>query len=276
MRRTIRITSILILTALGMASSAEAQRGSSHLVINGETRIVDDNGSRRLEIRSRGPVEFSDAGDWVESVGNGGVFEVEERDGGERRIEFRPGGVRYYVNDRERPLDAGGRAWARGHILRAVRESGIGAERRVARIRARSGVNGVLQEIAQMMRAEFPGRSLSGLGGIESGGDAAQFILLGADTVQVCTGVMKFGYDCVKPMCDELLVFMAKHNFATIADFKGSSLDYFTTHADLVRRQAERKAGQKAAAAPAQKIVAADGDWSGDSFVQQSNDLARG
>ena len=31
-----------------------------------------------------------------------------------------------------------------------------------------------------MIRSEFPGRSLSGIGGVESGGDAAQFILLGA------------------------------------------------------------------------------------------------
>src|SRR5438093_5855345 len=56
----------------------------------------------------------------------------------------------------------------------------------------------MVMEIAQVIRKEFPGRSLSGLGGIESGNDAAQFILLGADTVQVCTGVMKFGYECVK------------------------------------------------------------------------------
>ncbi len=42
---------------------------------------------------------------------------------------------------------------------------------------------------------------------------------------------------------------MAKHKFETLADFKGKSLDYFTTHADLVKRQAERKAAQKAAAA---------------------------
>ena len=52
----------------------------------------------------------------------------------------------------------------------------------------------MVMEIATMIRTEFPGRSLSGIGGIETGGDAAQFILLGADTMQVCTGVMKFGY----------------------------------------------------------------------------------
>ena len=133
----------------------------------------------------------------------------------------------------------------------------------------------MVMEIAQMIRAEFPRRSLSGLGGIESGADAAQFILLGADTVQVCTGVMKFGYECVKPMCDELLAFMEKHKFETLADFKGKSLDFFTTHADLVQRQAARKATQKAAEA-AKKMIAADGEWTGDEFVKQSAALARG
>jgi dihydroorotate dehydrogenase subfamily 1 len=130
----------------------------------------------------------------------------------------------------------------------------------------------MVMEIATLIRNEFPGRSLSGLGGIESGNDAAQFILLGADTVQVCTGVMKFGYECVKPMCDELLAFMAKHGFETLSDFKGKSLDYFTTHADLVKRQAERKAAQKAAAG---KGVKSDGEWSGDEFVKQSDALSR-
>ena len=96
----------------------------------------------------------------------------------------------------------------------------------------------MVMELATMIQKEFPNRSLSGLGGIETGEDAAQFILLGSDTVQVCTGVMKFGYECVKPMQEQLLAFMAKHKFETLADFKGKSLPYFTTHADLVRRQA--------------------------------------
>src|SRR3954468_1223737 len=132
----------------------------------------------------------------------------------------------------------------------------------------------MVMEIATMIRREFPGKSLSGLGGIEDGNDAAQFILLGADTVQVCTGVMKFGYECVKPMCEQLLAFMEKHKFATLADFKGKSLEYFTTHADLVRRQGERKAAQRAGAPP-RKVVSADGEWSGDSFVQQSDALSK-
>ena len=56
---------------------------------------------------------------------------------------------------------------------------------------------------------------------------------------------MKFGYECVKPMCDELLAFMEKHKFETLADFKGKSLDYFTTHAELVRMQARTQSSAK-------------------------------
>jgi dihydropyrimidine dehydrogenase (NADP+)/dihydropyrimidine dehydrogenase (NAD+) subunit PreA len=137
----------------------------------------------------------------------------------------------------------------------------------------------MVMEIATMMRREFPGRSLSAIGGIETGGDAAQFILLGADTTQICTGVMKFGYECVKAMKEELLGFMEKHKFETLADFKGKTLDYFTTHAELVRMQAERKAKDKAAAeaaVAAKKIVRVDSEWSGDDFVKQSDALSRG
>ncbi len=125
----------------------------------------------------------------------------------------------------------------------------------------------MVMEVAQMIRAEYASRSLSALGGVESGHDAAEFILLGADTVQVCTGVMKFGYELVKPMSEQLLAFMAKHQFENLADFKGKSLEYLTSHADLVKRQADRKAAQKARHA--------DGDWNGKDFVRQSDALAR-
>src|SRR5688500_10452633 len=130
----------------------------------------------------------------------------------------------------------------------------------------------MVKECADVIRAEFPDRTLSAIGGVESGTDAAQFILLGADTVQVCTGVMKFGYDCVKRMKDELLNFMTKKNFETLSQFKGHSLQYFTTHADLVKRQADAKA---LAAAKAKGVVVKDGEWKGNDFVKQTEALAR-
>jgi dihydropyrimidine dehydrogenase (NADP+)/dihydropyrimidine dehydrogenase (NAD+) subunit PreA len=76
----------------------------------------------------------------------------------------------------------------------------------------------------------------------------------------------------VNKMKDELLSFMAKHNFERISDFKGHSLQYFTTHADLVKRQAEAKAAAKAKVG----VVAKDGEWQGDQFVKQTDALARG
>ena len=128
-------------------------------------------------------------------------------------------------------------------------------------------------EVAQVIRKEFPGRTLSGIGGIETGNDAAQFILLGCDTVQVCTYVMKVGYRCIHEMLKELSAFMDRHGFKSIEDFKGHSLQYFTTHYDLVHRQAEARQAAKAAK---DKAIRADHEWKGDDFVQQSDALARG
>jgi len=132
----------------------------------------------------------------------------------------------------------------------------------------------MVMEIAKVIRDEFPGRTLSGIGGVETGNDAAQFILLGADTVQVCTGVMKFGYRIVKDMCEELLAFMEKHGFETLDDFKGHSVQFFTTHFDLVKRQADARAAAKAERG--KKMIQADDQWSGEDFVEQSDALARG
>jgi hypothetical protein len=64
---------------------------------------------------------------------------------------------------------------------------------------------------------------------------------------------------------------MEKHSFETLEDFKGASLPYFTTHARLVEMQRDRKNAQKAASS---KMVKADGEWSGDEFVNQSDALS--
>jgi dihydroorotate dehydrogenase subfamily 1 len=133
----------------------------------------------------------------------------------------------------------------------------------------------MVMEIAKVIRAEYPGRSLSGIGGVETGADAAQFILLGADTVQVCTGVMKHGYGLIHSLCEDLLKFMEKHKFETLDDFKGHSVQFFTTHFDLVKRQAEARAEAKAKH-DAKGMIRADDQWSGDKFVEQTDALARG
>lgn len=78
--------------------------------------------------------------------------------------------------------------------------------------------------IAGMIHEEFPGQgvSLSGIGGVNTGGDAAEFILLGSDTVQVCSGIMMHGYPLVKRLAGGMQAFMQRHGFSSIAEFKGA------------------------------------------------------
>jgi dihydropyrimidine dehydrogenase (NADP+) len=125
--------------------------------------------------------------------------------------------------------------------------------------------------IAQMMAHDFPesGATLSGLGGVNTGRDAAEFILLGSHTVQVCTGVMIHGYPVVKKLCGGLQEFMRQHNFNSIEEFRGASLPYFTTHHELVRMQKEsieKKKGVKVG-------LAKDDEWSGDGFVKEAESM---
>ncbi|KAL5995553.1 hypothetical protein ACLOJK_025616 [Asimina triloba] len=128
-----------------------------------------------------------------------------------------------------------------------------------------------VMKIAQMMKLEFDmdEHSLSGIGGVETGGDAAEFILLGSNTVQVCTGVMMQGYGVVKKLCEELKDFMRKHSFNSIEEFRGHSLQYFTTHTDLVQRQQEAIRQRKAI----KKGLQSDRDWTGDGFVKESESM---
>lgn len=92
-----------------------------------------------------------------------------------------------------------------------------------------------------------PGVAVSGMGGIETAEDAVQFMLLGAHTVQVCTGAMLHGYEMISTLCEGLEAFLEKHDFASPGEVVGKSLPYFSTHAELVQRQLEakrEKAGQ--------------------------------
>ncbi|MBM3990987.1 MAG: NAD-dependent dihydropyrimidine dehydrogenase subunit PreA [Planctomycetes bacterium] len=101
-----------------------------------------------------------------------------------------------------------------------------------------------LRHVMEIARAH-PGVALSGIGGIETGADAAQFLLLGCRTVQLCTGPMLRGYKIIDELCQDLSAFMDRHGFASLESFVGQSLASFTTHADLVARQAAAKAGHR-------------------------------
>jgi dihydroorotate dehydrogenase subfamily 1 len=113
-----------------------------------------------------------------------------------------------------------------------------------------------LRHIMEIARA-CPGTPISGMGGIETGHDAAQFFLLGSHTVQVCTGAMLRGYEIISELKETLQRFMVEHGFTSVRDFIGASLPYFSTHADLVERQ-------HAARAERASRRSRDNDWKGE------------
>src|SRR5665213_4365099 len=81
-----------------------------------------------------------------------------------------------------------------------------------------------LNMVQQVMGDPTAALPMSGIGGIGTWQDAAEFILLGAGTVQVCTAAMHFGYRIVEDMADGLLEWMRRKGYETIDDFRGLSL----------------------------------------------------
>jgi dihydropyrimidine dehydrogenase (NAD+) subunit PreA len=109
----------------------------------------------------------------------------------------------------------------------------------VAGYSAHGGLSGAavkpiaLKAIATIAQAvDIP---ISGIGGIGSWEDAAEFILLGASTLQVCSAVMARGYSIIEDMVDGLQNFMEDKGFDTIQDFVGLSLEKLVPLNELSR-----------------------------------------
>jgi len=90
----------------------------------------------------------------------------------------------------------------------------------------------MVQQIASDPEVRLP---VSGIGGIQGWRDAAEFILLGCGTVQVCTAAMHYGYRIVEDMADGLSSWMDEKGYRTLDDFRGLSLPRVTEwkHLDL-------------------------------------------
>ena len=80
-----------------------------------------------------------------------------------------------------------------------------------------------LNMVHQLQNDEASRLPVSGIGGIGSWRDAAEFILLGCGTVQVCTAAMHYGYRIVEDMIDGLQNWMREKGFERLEDFRGRS-----------------------------------------------------
>jgi dihydropyrimidine dehydrogenase (NAD+) subunit PreA len=68
------------------------------------------------------------------------------------------------------------------------------------------------------------GLPISGIGGITTWRDAAEFMALGAGNVQVCTAAMTYGFKIVEEMISGLSNWMDEKGHATLEDFTGRAV----------------------------------------------------
>ncbi|MBI4862255.1 MAG: NAD-dependent dihydropyrimidine dehydrogenase subunit PreA [Candidatus Riflebacteria bacterium] len=93
-----------------------------------------------------------------------------------------------------------------------------------------------LRCVAQMAMDRQIGLPISGMGGLSTWQDAAEFILLGSTSVQVTTAIMKSGYRIVEDLIDGLSNWMDEKGFKTVQEIVGRSLQYFSAVESLSRQ----------------------------------------
>jgi len=77
------------------------------------------------------------------------------------------------------------------------------------------------------------GIPISGIGGIETWQDAAEFLLLGATNVQVCTAVMHHGFRIIEDLVDGLSNYLDSRGIANASGLTGAAAGRITTWENL-------------------------------------------
>jgi dihydropyrimidine dehydrogenase (NAD+) subunit PreA len=72
------------------------------------------------------------------------------------------------------------------------------------------------------------GLPISAIGGIATWRDAAEFLALGAGSVQVCTAVMHKGFKIVDDMIEGLANWMADKGYQSLDEFRGAAVPNVT------------------------------------------------
>ena len=86
-----------------------------------------------------------------------------------------------------------------------------------------------LNMVAEIARnGETAGLPISGIGGVTTWRDAAEYIALGCGNVQVCTAAMTYGFRIVEEMAAGLSAYMDDKGYASIEDFRGKAVPNVT------------------------------------------------
>ena len=86
-----------------------------------------------------------------------------------------------------------------------------------------------LSMVSEIARSpDMRGLPISGIGGITTWRDAAEFMALGAGNVQVCTAAMTYGFKIVQEMISGLSQYMDEKGFASTSDLVGRAVPNVT------------------------------------------------
>lgn len=80
---------------------------------------------------------------------------------------------------------------------------------------------------------------ISGMGGIETWKDAAEFMALGCGTIQVTTSVMQYGYRVIEDMIEGMKDYMLGEGYTKVEQIVGSALPNLIPAEDLNRHSIE-------------------------------------
>lgn len=94
-----------------------------------------------------------------------------------------------------------------------------------------------LRFIAELGKNEkLGGTHISGMGGIETWQHAAEFLLLGATSLQVTTAVMKYGYRIIDDLCQGLALYLNQSGYKSAKKIVGEGLDFVEASTDNIER----------------------------------------
>lgn len=80
-----------------------------------------------------------------------------------------------------------------------------------------------ISELAQ--NKELENMHISAMGGIYTWDDALTFISLGAGSIQITTAIMEYGYRIIDDLKEGLSLFLGKHGFNSLKEFKGYAIN---------------------------------------------------
>jgi dihydropyrimidine dehydrogenase (NAD+) subunit PreA len=88
----------------------------------------------------------------------------------------------------------------------------------------------MVAELAREPRFTLP---ISGIGGISTWSDAAEFLALGASSLQVCTAVMHYGYRIVDDLIEGLDDYLAEKQMASVSELVGAAVPAYKQWGEL-------------------------------------------